>query len=225
MFRAFCIALVAVLFVGGSPVVPGAADQDIAADEYTVYSTLLSPENALSKTDTKAGKEERQLAKASRNKRPYLVGLRGDILVVRLQTRSPETLDEKKIQTVESSSLVGRDVKLERELIDDFNAKNKDPHLLSDRFSAARKVVLLSKEESEEIFNKGGWDEFYRSYPKAGGILTLSRVGFNAVRDRAFLYVGSLAGPRAGAGYFVLFQKSKASGTWYVVKHIPLWVS
>jgi hypothetical protein len=200
---------------------PDAAEQGVTAEEYSVYSALLSPERIVST----AGKEEQKLADVSRKKRPHLSAFRGELLVIRQQTRSPEMLDEGKVETVESSYLVGPDVKLDRELIDEFNAKNKDSFPLSNKFSAVRKVVLLRKDESAEIFGKGGWDEFYRKYPEAGGIFMLSRVGFNAKKDRAFLYIDSLSGPRTGAGYFVLLEKSKESGTWHIVKHIPLWIS
>jgi hypothetical protein len=134
-------------------------------------------------------------------------------------------LDKQRVDSVESPYLVGPAVKLGRDLIDDYNSKNKGPHRLSDRFSTDKKVVLLPGAEAAELFNKGGWDEFYRRYPKSGGLLAMSRVGFNASRDLAFLYVGSSSGPRSGTGCFVLFQKSKATGKWYVVKHIPLWIS
>jgi hypothetical protein len=221
----YYFTLLALLIVFAYPTAPGQADQDTLADEYAVYSALLSPERTLSKEDKKAGGEEKRLADVSRKKRPYLSAFRGDVLVVRQQTRSPEMLDEDRVKTVESSSLVGPDVKLDRKLIDDFNSKNKDPHPLSNSFTADRTVILLSKDESTELFNKGGWDEYYKRYPQSGGMIMLSRVGFNANRDRAFLYVDSLSGPRTGAGYFVLLQKSRASGNWYIIKHIPLWIS
>jgi hypothetical protein len=223
--RKHLFTLMAILSVFTYPNAPGEADQNIVADEYAVYSALLSPERTLSREDKKAGKEEQRLADVSRKKRPYLSAFRGEVLVVRQQTRSPEMLDEDKVKTVESSYLVGPDVKLDTELIDEFNSKNEKFHPLSNSFTADRKVVLLSKDESTEIFNNGGWDEFYKRYPQSGGIFMLSRVGFNANRDCAFLYIDSLSGPRTGAGYFVLLQKSKASGKWYIVKHIPLWIS
>jgi hypothetical protein len=213
------------LLMIGSPGMPGAAAPEIADDEYMVYSALLSPERTGAMPDRKASKEEIRLAEASRKKRPDLGALGGEVLVVRQETHSPEMLGKEKVSTVESSYLVGPDVKLGRILIDDFNSKNEGPHRLSDRFSADKKVVLLLEAESAEIFNKGGWDEFYRRYPRSGGLILLSRVGFNASRDLAFLYVGSSSGPRSGTGCFVLLQKSKANGKWYIVKHIPLWIS
>lgn len=182
MSRKHLFTLMAILSMFTYPNAPGEADQNVLADEYAVYSALLSPERTLSREDKKAGKEEQRLADVSRKKRPYLSAFRGEVLVVRQQTRSPEMLDEDKVKTVESSYLVGPDVKLDRELIDDFNSKNKVSHPLSNRFTAEREVVLLSKDESAIIFNKGGWDEFYKMYPQSGGIFMLSRVGFNADR-------------------------------------------
>jgi hypothetical protein len=221
MLRSSLILLCLIVSAGACPLAPEAADPGIADDEYAVYSALLSPE----RPQADAGKEDLRLAEASRKKRPHLAALGGDVLPVRRQTRSPEMLDKKQIETVESSYLVGPDVKLDGELIDDFNAKNAKSHELSSRFTFTGLVVLLSQDEWTSMFNAGGWEELYRRYPGARGILTLSRVGFNAKRDRAFLYAGSASGPRSGAGYFVLLEKSKASGTWYIVKHIPLWIS
>jgi hypothetical protein len=225
MFRTGVLIMAASLYLAGLPGVAGAADPDMADDEYAVYSALLSPARTGATRDRKAGQEEKRLAAASRKKRPDLGALGGKVLVVSGETRSGEMLDKQRVGTVESPHMVGPAVKLGRELIDDYNSKNKGPHRLSERFAADKKVVLLSKEESAEIFNRGGWDEFYRRYPDSAGLLAMSRVGFNAGRDTAFLYVGSSSGPRSGAGCFVLLQKSKASGRWYIVKHIPLWVS
>ena len=225
MFRKYYMILAVSLCLIGLRGFSGAADPDIADDEYTVYSAVLSPARTGATPVRNAGKEEQRLAEASRKKRPGLGALGGKVLVVSGETRSGEVLDKQRVDTVESPHMVGPAVKLGPELIDDYNSKNKVPHRLSDRFSADKKVILLPKAESAEIFNKGGWDEFYRRYPESAGLLAMSRVGFNANRDMAFLYVGSSSGPRAGTGCFILLQKSKASDRWYIVKHIPLWVS
>lgn len=225
MFRKISAILAVSLFLVGLPGVSGAADQEIAEEEYTVYSALLSPARTGAGLDPNVSKEEKHLAEVSKKKRPHLGALGGDVLVVSGETRGGEMLDKQRVDTVQSSYMVGPAVILGRDLIDDYNSKNKGPHRLSDRFSADKKVTLLSKEESAEIFNKDGWDGFYRRFSKSAGLLAISRVGFNTGREVAFLYVGSSSGPRSGAGYFVLLKKLKASGRWYIVKHIPLWVS
>jgi hypothetical protein len=53
--------------------------------------------------------------------------------------------------------------------------------------------------------------------------LEISRVGFSADWKQALMYVGMLAGPRTGFGYYVLL--SPESGRWKIVGVVLSWIS
>lgn len=113
---------------------------------------------------------------------------------------------------------------LTQEMIDDFVENNKVAYPLESRFSLAVKYVLISEEQSRQIFaGQNGWDEFYKQYPNSQGEMTLSRVGFNATRDMALVYVGNQSYWLAGAGYFLLMVKE--NNVWKVQQETMAWIS
>jgi hypothetical protein len=116
--------------------------------------------------------------------------------------------------------------KLDPSLIDDFNRKNNRAYKIDNRFSGSNPqvVYMVPTEELSEIFGeKDGWRTFYRRYPKVGGILTLSRVGFNNEKTAALLYAGTQSDWLAGAGYLIMFEKQ--SDKWVVTKRVSVWIS
>jgi hypothetical protein len=87
------------------------------------------------------------------------------------------------------------------------------------------RYVLISPEEERAIFQSdgGGWDEFYRRYPNAQGIMRLSRVGFSGDVTQAVVYVGNQSHYLAGAGYYYLLARE--NGAWRVVTSVMTWIS
>jgi len=113
---------------------------------------------------------------------------------------------------------------LSSEMIADFGSKNQQPRSFQDRFRLTVKCVLVSSDDVKQIFQNGkGWDTFYAKYPHSQGLMTLSRVGFNAKLDKAIVYVGNQSHWLAGAGYFVML--TKANGTWAIQNEIMVWIS
>lgn len=47
------------------------------------------------------------------------------------------------------------------------------------------------------------WNEFYRLYPKSGGVISFSRVGFDKTRQSALVYFVNWCGPLCGTGTYV----------------------
>jgi hypothetical protein len=81
---------------------------------------------------------------------------------------------------------------IESETLNDFKVKNKRTHKLSQEFFLDVQYVLLSEVEFNKIFEAGGgWTQFYKTYPNSQGIMTLSRVGFNAKMDQASFFYQS----------------------------------
>ena len=72
--------------------------------------------------------------------------------------------------------------------------------------SRASKIDVINADELKAIFSGGWWPDFFRRYPKAQGLLKLSRVGFNQAGDRALLYIRNQWGGKSGLGGFVFLS-------------------
>ena len=68
-----------------------------------------------------------------------------------------------------------------------------------------------------------GWKEFYKRFPAAPGMLTLSRVGFSHDQRRALLYYGNHYGGLGGEGFLVLMEWD--GDRWTIQKERMVWVS
>lgn len=114
---------------------------------------------------------------------------------------------------------------IEPDLLENFKARNRTRYPLSPEMKLGVEFVLLGKEQVEEIFlgRQDGWNEFYRRYPGAPGLITFSRVGFNKQFDRALVLVGCQSNWLAGIGYYALLKK--VDGKWQIEGTLMTWVS
>ena len=111
-------------------------------------------------------------------------------------------------------------------LVEDFARQNRTTADLGWLARRDSTLTLLSAAEFEKFFvgkDAGGWDRFYAAYPKATGIVWLSRVGLNTGGSQAILYVGRQSHYLAGAGYFILLRKSDKG--WQIVRAELIWES
>jgi hypothetical protein len=106
---------------------------------------------------------------------------------------------------------------------DDYEAKNGQKWLLNkDSFKLPVKVTLITDLDLKAIFH-GTWGElqwidYYRKFPDVRGFVMLSRIGFNAARTQALIYVGSRCGPGCGDLHFLFLQKE--NGAWVTKKDL-----
>ncbi len=109
----------------------------------------------------------------------------------------------------------------------DFSAQNKAGQPLDAIFAGHPEITLLGQEELIKIFDpasgRDGWKEFYARYPKAGGTITVSRIGYDRSHTHALVMVGSQSAPLAGYGEYLLMEK--VNGAWRVVKNVMAWIS
>lgn len=82
---------------------------------------------------------------------------------------------------------------------------------------------VLPQLEYQEIFESKAWDEFYRRYPESGGIVKVSRVGFNHARTQALLTLSHLRADEAGSGWIALMERE--ADQWREVRTVSLWIS
>jgi hypothetical protein len=67
------------------------------------------------------------------------------------------------------------------------------------------------------------WGEYYRRFPGSQGVLTLSRVGFNAERTQAPFFFSNQCGGLCGAGRYVVMEKRGSD--WVIRKEIEMLLS
>lgn len=115
---------------------------------------------------------------------------------------------------------------LKPETMADFQTKNNQPSLLDKLFDLKAKVALISADEIEQFFGRGGgwWEAFYRRYPKSQGLLTLSQVGFNPEKNQALVYVGNQRGGLDGEGSYILLTRGE-DDDWVIVDSAGMWIS
>ncbi len=125
-----------------------------------------------------------------------------------------------------ATNLSNKNYKLSKDIINDYQSKDENNLKLKDNFSVQNKVLFLSEKEESQFFRKvqeNGWVKFHKKYPKAKGIISFSRIGFNQEHTQALVSVSFGCGFLCGEGNFILLQK--ANGKWTIQNKIGLWVS
>jgi hypothetical protein len=117
--------------------------------------------------------------------------------------------------------------KLEDEAYKAFISINKKESLLPIDSQWDHRVILLSKEDLDGIFNKSSldrsWKAYYQKFPDSTGLFGLSRVGFNKDLDEAFLYIEIECGSTCGNGYHAWMSRGLFG--WKVDYLEHLWIS
>jgi hypothetical protein len=126
------------------------------------------------------------------------------------------------VETLIDGNLPG----LEKDTLSQFIQVNKQNYSLEDHFQIDASIILLSQTDLKAIFDQNledSWKRFFKKYPSSQGLLTLSRVGFNAQKDQALVYFGNSKGSVDGVGYVALL--SDENNTWVLIKQISIWIS
>ena len=113
------------------------------------------------------------------------------------------------------------------QLVADFIAENQGERPLDAIFTGHPEITLLSQKDLSQIFTTpgapNGWKEFHARYPKAGGTISVSMIGYDPSHTHALLIVGIQSAPLAGYGEFLLLEK--VGGDWQVIKNVMAWIS
>jgi hypothetical protein len=105
----------------------------------------------------------------------------------------------------------------------DFETKHLQPFGLSPKLNLPVKYKLIDKTRLERDKDGAGIRSFYEEFPKARGIISLSRVGFNRERNQAFARVEYTFCPLCSHGGMVFLRKEW--GMWRVVENFGGWAS
>lgn len=113
---------------------------------------------------------------------------------------------------------------LSDEALDNFVQRNQQSGPLTPDMELDVDYILLSTEELSEITRQSNWGEVItQKYPGSYGYTMFSRVGFNNTLDQAVIYVGSMAAPLMGSGFYYLMEKE--NGDWVIKEQVMAWIS
>jgi hypothetical protein len=118
---------------------------------------------------------------------------------------------------------------LDAEMWDDFVARNSQgPRKVGRSFSVGVRYILVDYKAIEGLFVPGvdfeeAWRQFYKKYPRSGGYVRVSRVGFNRAKDQALVHTSWMCGQRCGEGKYVLLVRR--DGKWKIESQFLRWVS
>jgi hypothetical protein len=114
------------------------------------------------------------------------------------------------------------------EMIRNFGDRNRESHAVWPELMQYLPSRLLSREECSAIFKDDtyeGWKRFYKRYPKAAGLVTVSRVGLNREKDRALCYLACCRGALAAVGGLHVLEREGDVWVQPPVCIGPRWVS
>jgi len=74
-----------------------------------------------------------------------------------------------------------------------------------------------------QLYDDGGFPEFYQKYPTSRGFVQFSRVGFNKKMDQALFYFAQEYSDGGGEAFLVLLEKK--DGEWEMASRHAVWVS
>lgn len=107
----------------------------------------------------------------------------------------------------------------------DFLARNQIPvGLAAKSFASRGSVEIVARRDLPAAQDpEKYWDEYYRKFPRARGLLAFSRPGFDADRKYALLYFHATCGSLCGERGYVLLRS--IGGRWIVVRRVVTMMS
>ena len=123
---------------------------------------------------------------------------------------------------------------LEAVTAEDFISRNQHLSHLEQKLDLPLPYTLLTKSESNQIWNRAdqqtmrhqpmdGWKVFHERYPRSGGVVSFSAVGFNENRTQALVEMGIRGDWLMGRGEMILMSRGESG--WKICQTMRLWVS
>jgi hypothetical protein len=118
---------------------------------------------------------------------------------------------------------------------EDYKLKNKEASepngkeslKLAKSFDLQNKYVLINNDNLKSFYNGKNpndyWKAFYEKYPKSGGYVLFSQVGFDIEKKHAFVYMQFYCGSLCADGSYFLLEKE--GGKWKETKRAMIWAS
>lgn len=175
-----------------------AAQVEVRDEDYKVYSAILSATNWI-------GKARVHLIIRTTLTSEGVVGIPG--------------IDDR-------STLLKKLAPLSDEVLNDYEQVNQSEFNLSDKFKLKPRLLLIDERETHGIFAwhaVDGWNHFHKRFPDSDGFTKFSRVGFDANKSLALVYVSYSCDRRCAEGGYYLLEKGNHG--WKVTSKYAVWVS
>jgi hypothetical protein len=110
-------------------------------------------------------------------------------------------------------------------LVDSYRSRNTVSYALDPSLDVELDYALMPEEEFRQIFLRGGSASarFHDRYPKASGVVSFSRVGFDANEGEAVVLMGYVCGDLCAAGGLYLLVKEE--GNWKIRESLMEWMA
>lgn len=151
----------------------------------------------------------------------YFVGGAEGKVVIMLETSAifPQDTPEKVREYLEAEF-----PEASGEAVESYIERNTQPGELPSDMQLDADFILVPADEIFKITSQPNWDTLLtQTYDGAHGYTVFSRVGFNNTLDQAVIYVGNVAAPLMGAGYYYLMEKK--NGQWIIKQQVMVWIS
>ncbi|MCL4530216.1 MAG: hypothetical protein M1282_12465 [Chloroflexi bacterium] len=149
----------------------------------------------------------------------FLSGSRGLVLILQDTSTSMGDDPQRTIDYIRSGLK-----NMSTETLENFLERNKQPSQLSPDMDLGAPYTLISRDDLHKITSQSNWEDVLNeTYPGSHGYMMFSRVGFNDTLGQALVYVGQVARPLMGAGYYYLMEKRK--GQWTIKGQVMVWIS
>jgi hypothetical protein len=150
----------------------------------------------------------------------FFVGTKGPALILEDTATSISEMSPQELKQSIKSGFKS----VSNETIDSYLARNAQPSQLSPDMNLEVDYTLLKADELAKISSQPNWGELLsQKYPGSHGYTIFSRVGFNSSLDQAVIYVGKVAGPLMGSGFYYLLEKK--NGEWVIKEQNNVWIS
>lgn len=190
----------------------GAPAADLTADEYTTFSAYIAG---------RFGDRDRHLGSNEVSTLVFFNQTRCDDRHSLRDYNNGQPLPwEKTAAFLRSKAPV-----LQPTTLESFLKANSQQAFVHPSFHVPIKYELVDLAKETSIFRKDGgdWLDFYKQYPGSSGIVTWSRVGFNADGTQAIFYYEKACGGLCGGGNYVVMEKR--DGGWIIGIESSMWVS
>jgi len=190
------------------PIAPAA---DLAPDEYSVFSGYLA--------DTFNRKEKERNSEQPSKLIFFNMTQSGDDDLLPDENGHPIPW-EKTAESLRQKAPV-----LQQTTVNSFRKANAQQAFVHRSLRSPIGYELVDSAELDSMFKKGGgdWLAYYKRYPRASGVVTWSRVGFNADGTQALFYESYRCGGLCGTGRYMVMEKK--NGSWVIGTDIVVWVS
>lgn len=104
----------------------------------------------------------------------------------------------------------------------DFIDKNKTKIQIDSIHCFQGTIAYISRQEIENIFKQGGWDNYHKTYGFKS-MIKVSRPGLNNDKTKALVYYSSSSDGLSGAGFYLILEK--VGNKWIVKESMLAWIS